>query len=341
MRRWILVSVCFAVGLWAQQAKQNDTYYTFDANGRPVGGRSVSTVVGKGAKARTEHVMSVNGRQVPVDSVVEKVIESGPRRKIVERTIQHYDQNGNPTQSEKVRVEERIDAGGRRTTTTTVSAVDLNGRYQVRERRKEQLKTSSDGKTTDATIVVERPSVNGGLRMAERRVVNEVLRPNGAKRDEMIYRPDQGGTLRQAAREITDTVVRGSKETRTKTVYNTANADRRMELSGQTVTDIEKKPDGSEVKVINEYGGAPPGRSIASDARTPQLREQLIVERKVRPDGSVVEVTGVRRTSLSDPNKLGAYQPVSQMVCTGNCIPAKPAADSKKAAQPAKKDQQP
>jgi hypothetical protein len=50
------------------------------------------------------------------------------------------------------------------------------------------------------------------------------------------------------------------------------------------------------------------------------LREQLVIEQDVAADGSVVETTSVRRVSLSDPNRLGPYERVSEVVCRGQCL---------------------
>jgi hypothetical protein len=287
-------------------------------NGNRVGGRTLTTATGPGAESKTERVISLNGRSVPLESIEEKVIEEGPRGRVVERTIQRFDQNGRPTPPEKVRIEERPGSGGRLTTTKTVYEADLNGNFRVRERERTQA-TISDTKT-NSTIVVERPTVNGSMNTVERRVISETTSETNSSRDETIYRPDQSASFVPASREVTQTNWDAQGRRITTARYNTVNDSAQMILAGQTVTDVETRADGSQTTVIREYGTAVPGRSIAAGNRTPQLREQQIIERAVQRDGSVVETTGVQRVSVSDPSKLEAYQPVSETVCRGNCI---------------------
>ncbi len=50
-----------------------------------------------------------------------------------------------------------------------------------------------------------------------------------------------------------------------------------------------------------------------------QMKEQQLIERTKRPDGSVVETLSVRRPSISDPNRLGNLQKLSETVCKGKC----------------------
>ena len=59
-----------------------------------------------------------------------------------------------------------------------------------------------------------------------------------------------------------------------------------------------------------------------------RVKEQELVQRRTNPDGSVVETFSVRRPSVSDPNRLGDLQKLSETVCKGKCqpdaAPAKP-----------------
>jgi hypothetical protein len=115
-------------------------------------------------------------------------------------------------------------------------------------------------------------------------------------------------------------------ETATVTRYNTVNSTRDMEFAGQAVTELKRREDGTQVKVISRYGAASPGRSIPASGREASLREQEIVEQQVRRDGTVVETTTVRRGDLSDRGRLGPPQLVSEVVCSGNCLAPAPAA---------------
>ena len=323
MRSLALLVLCLAGTLWSQQESQTNSY-TYDVNGNRVGGPSVSSKIGKGQNSKTERVTSINGRSVPLETVEEKVIEDSSRGRIVERTIQRYDQNGNPAPPERVRIEERRGSGGQAKTTTTHYNSDINGGFQVRERVVTDSRTT--GQTTKSTTLVERPTVNGSMDLVERRAATVTEQDEGSSRDETIYRRTQSGGFAAMAREVTETVVEAGRETTTKARYNTTNDSARMELAGQTVTDIETRADGSQTTVVSQYGNNVPGRSIAAGRRAPELREQLITERTVEGDGAVMETTGVRRASPSDPSKLEAYQKVSETVCRGQCLEAAPAA---------------
>ncbi len=317
MRKAILLGLAAVLGLCAQQQRQYEAY-TYDGSGNRYGGRVYGETRRPGELSRTERVVSVNGRAVPLEQVEEKVILDTPGHKVVERVIHRYSQDGRPAGMEKVRIEERRDATGKRTTTATIYEGDVNGRFRLRERQVTEAVTK--GKTLETLTRVERPSVNGSLKVVERRRMRQVERDNGLSREVTIYRPADG-RFAPAAKEVTEVVREGNRETAVTTQYNTtATADGRMGFAGKTVKEIVRRPDGSERQVVSVYGASAPGRPISEGGRE-QLREQILVEKQVQADGSVVERTGVRRVSLSDPNRLEAYQPVSEVICRGNCLP--------------------
>jgi len=82
--------------------------------------------------------------------------------------------------------------------------------------------------------------------------------------------------------------------------------------------------DGKEVIQTNTYSHTVVGRLQESNAAM-RIKEQEIVERRANPDGSVVETLSVRRPSMSDPNRLGDLQRISETVCKGKCQPETPA----------------
>ncbi len=244
---------------------------------------------------------------------------------MVEQTIQRYDQAGRPTETEKVLIESRQDAAGRETRRTTRSVTDLNGRFQVQERT--SATSVERGGTTETTTVVERPTINGAMDVVQRRESRETTRKSGSTEDVTIYNQDQDGRFSVAARETVEIVDQGDQATTTTTRFNTVNASGDLQFAERTVQEAERRPDGTESRVISEYGAAAPGRS-ETGAGNPHLREQRIVEQEVAADGSVVETTGVRRVSLSDPNRLGPYQKVSEVVCRGQCLEQKKAEEA-------------
>jgi len=327
MSKCILAAVCLAGLLGAQQRGKTETAYTYDVNGHRVGGTSY-TSSRNGTQSRTERISTLNGRTTPVEQVEEKVIQDNSSGRIVERMIKRYGQDGQPASPAKVRIETRRDASGQELTTTTYYQADINGSYKIRERQSKRAKTQ--GKVTDSTTEVERPGLDNSLKLVERHVARETARETGASSQLTVYSRDESGRFRPTAQETKETVINKNRETETVARYNSVNPDAKMELATQSVTEIETNPDGSQRKVISTYGLAAPGRSTREGREQPELREQEIIERKVQRDGSVVEVTGVRRVELADASELGPYRKVSEVVCTGNCIePAEPPAEKK------------
>ncbi len=327
MPKCILAAVCLAGLLGAQQRGKTVEAYTFDVNGNRIGGTSYTSSK-NGSQSKTERIRTVNGRSTPVEEVEEKIIKDNSTGRIVERTIERYGQDGRPGQPEKVRIETRHEAGGRETAITTYYQADINGAYKIRERQSKRSKTQ--GKVTDSTTEIERPALDNSLKLVERRVAHETVRETGSSSQVTVYSRDSGGRFSPSAQETKETVIDKNRETETVARYDSVNYANKMELSTQSITEIETKPDGSQRKVVSNYRLAAPGRSIAAGRRRPELHEQEITEQRIQRDGSVVEVTGIRRVELSDAGKLGPYQKVSEVVCTGNCLePAKTPAEKK------------
>ena len=316
MRSWVVAVLCLAGILAAQQKSSQHTTYTYDLNGRRVAAGTVGGTQSTGRTMQTERSQSINGRSAPLESVEERVLSEGPSGRVVERIVRRSDQNGNPGPAEKIRIEERTKAGGGATVKTTLYRADLNGRFALAERS--TAESAKRGDVLNSSTVIERPNLSGSMQVVEKQVAVETERKNGSSRDLTIYRKDQGGRFREAARETAEVVKQNNQETVTTTSYNATNAGR-LEFAGQTVSNLQRHADGSETKVVDVYGGASMGRPIAGSSPRPQLREQQLIERHKGPGGSVIETFSVRRASLADSSRLGDYQLISEVVCTGNC----------------------
>jgi hypothetical protein len=81
------------------------------------------------------------------------------------------------------------------------------------------------------------------------------------------------------------------------------------------VARIRKNADGTEVREVDLFRNVP-GR--VGTGAAPALTERQVVEQR-KQNGSVVETVSVQRPSVSDPNRLGAPQQISEKVCTGKC----------------------
>ncbi|MEZ5403331.1 MAG: hypothetical protein R2729_26865 [Bryobacteraceae bacterium] len=315
-----------AAGAFAQS--QNQTTYTYDINGRRTAVASTSTTKSGAATSSTTMIQSINNGAVPVTGSDQRVISDGPNGRVVERIVKKYDQNGRPSGTEKVRIEERKNADGSTTTQTTIYDSDINGGYMARQRSVAQ--TSTSGGVTRTDTAVQTPSLNGGFDVTEKRLTIEQGDEKNSQKDLTVYRKDTNGRFAAAAREITQVQTTNGQQVTTTNEFNTASTGK-MELTGQKVSTLEKRPDGTELMVTDVYGqtassqlGAPQGQ--------PQLREQQIVQKKNGANGSVTETFSVRRPA-ADSKRLGPPLTISQTVCTGTCTPPPPTPAPPQAAQ--------
>jgi len=300
----------------AQQTSRQYTTYVYDLNGRRVEvGRTTASSTPQ-ATFRAVLRGSINGREVPFESVEERVLSEDAAGRVVERIVTSYDQTGRPGPPEKLRIVERKTPDGGTRVETSVYRGDINGGFRLSERS--TTESSKSGDVLRSQTVVERPGLSGAWELAEKRLVVSTDKPDGSQRDAIIYRKDESGRLYQAAREISERVTQDDRQTETTTEYNTA-VTGRLEFAGRTVTNVQKQPDGSETKLVEIYGAASLGRTAEGYAGGPQLREQQLIERKMGPGGSVVETFSMRRTDLADSDRLGAFRKISEVVCTGDC----------------------
>jgi hypothetical protein len=317
-----------AAGLAAAQSSASIGTYTYDVNGRRVLASQSGIAATNGSSANVRTTQSMNGRAVPAESVEEKVVSDGPDGKVVERLVKVYDENGRAVSTEKQVITERKRDGGSEVS-TAIYRSDLNGRLALAERA--QTVTSGSGAQTTSQTLVERVSLNGGLEPVERQQTTTQKMGERTDSDTVIYRKDSNGSFSTAAREVVSITQSGATTTQNVSQYNTA-ATGQMELTGQRVVTTTARPDGSQLQVVDVYGMTAPGRAVNGYSEGPKLREQQIIEKNVSSGGGFVETYSIRRPSL-DNGALGNPVKISETVCTGNCIPPKPA-EPKPAAEP-------
>lgn len=326
--RALALSLLLAGSLWGQS--QSLGTYTYDVHGRRVLSSQTGVATSPGYSANIRTTQSANGRQVPAESIEEKVISDGPGGKVVERVVKVFDENGRPVSSEKqVITERKLEAGGSEVS-TAVYRSDLNGRSALAERSHTVSAKSGDQITLQTTV--ERATLSGSFEPFERH--QSVTQTSGGRTDSdtTIFRKDANGSYQIAAREMVSTETSGGTTTQNVTQYNSA-ATGQMEVTGQKVVTTTARPDGSLTQVVDVYGMTSPGRAINGYSGGPKLREQQIIEKQTNPSGGFVETYTIRRPNL-ESGALGPPVKISETVCTGNCIPPKPAADPKPAAEP-------
>jgi|SRR5581483_1735991 len=296
-----------------------------DLNGNRVPGQSFSSTDGE----HTERFQSINGREVPLEDTVDRVIREDANGKITERVVRKFDRDGKLASTERIVTEETKQPGGGSSIRSITYRSDLNG--AMREDERQTTETRVQGSTTVSNTTIERPTLNGSFQTVEKRSEVTEGPPDRQTSTESVYRPDGSGGFREALRYVTTTTKAGDVTTETRADYEPG-VTGQLQLASQSDSTITKRPDGTEVTQTNLYAHTVAGRLQESNAPM-RIQEQQIVERRVKPDGSVVETFSVRRPSVSDPNRLGELQKLSETVCKGKCRPeAKPSPGNVKAA---------
>jgi hypothetical protein len=314
MRYFVFLSLGLALAFGQQSS--TSTVVTYDVNGHPVTGPQTRVTRTASGFQRTETVVNINGRMVPIQSVEERVVSEGGGTRVVERMVRRYDPNGNPGPPERVRIEEQKRPDGSLNVQTSVFRADLNGNQQLAERSQAEIR--KEGSVTRETVTTERPTANGSMEVVERR--NSTTREsNGAANQEaLIYRRDLNGGFSVVARETVERAERNGQTIENAARYEATNGS--LQLVQQTVSRTTKVPGSAgETQEIEVYTSSQPGRADAGAGTARYLKEQRLVERRPGSGNSVVESVSVRRPSDADPSRLGPYQKVQETVCTGKC----------------------
>lgn len=295
---------------------QQSTSYTYDVNGRPVPGATRSVEGSGDAATRAQTVRSLNGREVPVESIEQRVVSDRNGVRVLERIVKRYDASGRPGPAEKITIEERKNADGSVNTTTTVMKEDINGRMSLAERSSSESRKSGD--TTTTTSVVERPTLNGSLELVEKREATKRESQTAVSENNTVYRKDVNGRFGEAAREVRDIKIEGDRKQENTAIYEASPNGGAMTLLRQIVANSVKT--GNKVDTeMNVFELETAGKATAAGESKPKLREQRRIETSATGNGTAESVT-VRRPSPNDPGRLGPPQKVEETVCTG-CKP--------------------
>jgi hypothetical protein len=306
MRALCLMMTCCALA-WAQAS------YTYDINGRRVEGpRAVSGKL-DGGSYKVESARSINGRVTPLEQVEERVLEEDGSKRVVERLIRRYYPNGDPGQTEKIRIEERKNPDGTTSTETLTWRADVNGRLELAERARGETRPAGD--TVSSDLSIERPALNGAFETVEKRSATERKTGQSVRQETVTWRRDAGGRFSEALRQVTERTEQNGRATENQAQYEPGPAGR-LELTSQTVSRSVKNADGSERTELDVYRVWVPGRPVAPE---PRLIEQQLVERRPGAAGTVLESVSVRRPAPDGSKPSGAYQKIGERVCAGEC----------------------
>ena len=294
------------------QQHQSSTY-SFDINGHPVAGPTLSDSAAPGAEQKALTTRDVNGRKVPIESVEERIVSNSGGVRVIERIVKRYDANGNPGPAEKVHIEERKNPDGSGTVQTTTMRGDINGNYSLSERTLADIRKSGD--TTSTTTTIERPTVGGGFDMVAKREETERKSANGdLTRNATTFQRDMNGRLNETAREDVQQTKRGDTTEENAARFEATNGQ--LQLVQQTVSKTVRAGN-IERKEVNIFEPSLAGRAQQNGA-APQLQRQQIIERTPSGKGTV-ETMSVRSTTPNEPSRLGPAQKVQETVCIGEC----------------------
>jgi hypothetical protein len=322
----VLLLALSAALAWPQSAT---TRYQQDLNGN----RAVVDAFTSTDGERTQRFQSINGRQVPLEQTVDRVVREDANGKVTERIVQRFDTDGHLSSTEHVTIEENKLPGGGSSVRETTSRSDVNGRFQEAERRTTETRVA--GSTTTANTVIDRPTLNGSFETMEKRASVTEGPPANQHTTESVYRRDGTGGFQEALRYVT-TTSKADDTTKENTADYEPGLDGQLQLHSQSDSTTTKRPDGTEVTKTDMYAHTVAG-VLQDNTASMRIKEQQVVERRTNPDGSVVETLSVRRPTVSDPNRLGALRQLFETVCQGKCQPeSKPAEPAKPVADAAK-----
>ena len=311
-------AICAGLTVAAALAAQDTSSYkttAIDVNGHRIEqGPEVTRSSYKNGSETTQKMQSINGRMVRVEQAEERVLREDASGKVTERIIHHYDPTGNPIGDEKAIVEVRNAGVGNSTMLTTKYGMDVNGHTKVTERTSTEIQTS--GGTQTSNTAIERPTANDSLQTVEKQTTVLVKQGSGFEESATTYRRGPTGDFYEAVRSVKDHSESANQTTDNIAEYEVG-ASGRLELHGQTVTKTQKRSDGTEDVQVDIFSKNVPG--VVNDTRSLQLKEHQTIARRAGPGDTVIETLNVQRPTVSDPNRLGPPQQISETVCRGKC----------------------
>jgi hypothetical protein len=304
----VIASIALASCAFAQISSSTTTT---DINGNRITGGTRSSTDG----VTTDLRQSINGREVPLEQVEEKILSKSATSVTRERIVRHYGADGKLVLTERVLSEETQTPSGDSTVKSTTYRSDLSGNMMEAEHK--TVDTHKNGAATQTDTSVEKRSVNGIFQVAERRSATSEPTTDGKRESETVYLPSTSGSLYEAQRTATVEKKVGNQIERNTAVYEPG-VNGNLSLTRQEVDKTIANPDGSSTSEKEIFGRASDGRAYQADAG-PRLTEKRTIERQKRSDGAIVEVQRIQIPSVNDPSRLDPPRKVDETVCRGTC----------------------
>jgi hypothetical protein len=298
-----------AAGVLSAQSATSS--YTRDINGNPVPG--VASVTADGVT--TDLRQSINGREVPIEQIAEKVLSQSGNTTVTERIIRHYGSGGQVVQTDRIVTETTKNGDGESTVHATTYRSDISGNMNEAERK--TVETRKNGAATVTDTAVEKKDLSGSFSVAEKRSAIAEPTADGKRQSETVYLRDANGNLYEAQR-LSTTETKSGNEVASNTAIYEPTVSGEMKLARQQVTKSIANADGSSTQEVEIFGRASDGRARPADA-PPALTEKRTIERQKGPGGAVVETQTVQLPDANNPGHLDPPHKVAETICRGEC----------------------
>jgi hypothetical protein len=294
-------------------AQSTSVTYTPDLNGNAVpGGGVVST----GGGVTTDLRRSINGREVPLEQVQEKVLSQSGNTTVTERIVRHFGTDGQVVQTERIVTEMTKTGEGESVAHSTTYRSDISGNLNEAERR--TVDTHKNGAIVVTDTAVEKKDLNGSFSVAEKRTATTEPTSDGKKASEDVYLRDANGNLYEAQRSATVESKSGNQTVSNTAVYEPTVDNGGLALTRQQVLKTTANPDGSSKQEVEIFGRASDGRAHEAGS-PPTLTEKRTIERQKGPGDAIVETQTLQLPNVNDPGRLDAARKVSETICRGEC----------------------
>lgn len=298
--------------LAAQTASTSaSTSWTTDINGNRVPGGSITSANG----VTTDLRQSINGKEVPLEQVEEKILSKSGSTTVTEQIVRHYGAGGQVVATERIVKEETTTADGGSTVKATTYRSDISGNMAEAERK--TVDTRKVGAGTQTDTAVEKRDLNGSFAVTEKRSATVEPTTDGKRENESVMLRDANGNLYEAQRLATVEKKAGNETVSNTAIYEPG-VNGNLSLTRQEVAKTTTNTDGSSSKEVEIYGRASDGRAREAGA-PPSLTEKRVIERQKGPNGEIIETQRVQLPSANDPGKLDPARKVSETVCRGEC----------------------
>jgi hypothetical protein len=282
-----------------------------DINGNPM--TVAERVAANGV--HTDLRQSINGREVPIEQVDEKILSKSGSTTVTERIVKHYGAGGEVVSTDRIITEATTGANGDSVVKATTYRSDLSGNMVAAERR--TVETRKAGAGTVTQTAVEKRNLDGSFQMAEKRTATSEPTPDGKRESETVYQPDTNGNLFEAQRSATTETKSGNQAVTNTAIYEPG-VNGNLSLVRQNVIKTMTNPDGSTIQETEIYGRASDGR-VRDASSPPALTEKRTTERQKGPGGAIVETQSLQLPSVTDPGRLDPARKVAETICRGNC----------------------